>query len=284
MKVQNSFAFLSLLVCVAFCIPYSAAQDLSVEKILNPLPDYNPFDQSTAPTPQFFPDEVDKHARDLLIDALINDEQALNRDLQFFKAQDARLQKERGTSTGLTAQAQDLVNNTIGDRERYLAAQKDALKKAATPERKKYLEAIINNDDLNQSDQLMRQSSTNFWAGMGNRLLSSVDLIGVASGNYIGAVAEDSSGYPDCRPEFYQAFQQVIDEGTKPETLIEIVTPVIHLQKSEIVRRGVELGAPLHLTWSCYRTEDRACGRCDSCALRLRAFREAGLTDPVPYA
>jgi hypothetical protein len=190
MKVQNSFALLSLLVCVAFCIPYSAAQDLPVEKILNPLPDYNPFDQFTAPTPQFFPDEVDKHARDLLIDALINDEQALNRDLQFFEAQDARLQKERGTSTGLTAQAQDLVNNTIGDRERYLAAQKDALKKAATPERKKYLEAIINNDNLNQSDQLMRQSSTNFWAGMGNRLLSSVDLIGVASGNYIGAVAE----------------------------------------------------------------------------------------------
>jgi len=101
---------------------------------------------------------------------------------------------------------------------------------------------------------------------------------------YIGAVAEDSSGYPDCRPEFYQAFQQVIDEGTKPETLIEIVTPVIHLQKSEIVRRGVELGAPLHLTWSCYQAGDRACGRCDSCALRLRAFREAGLTDPVPYA
>lgn len=101
---------------------------------------------------------------------------------------------------------------------------------------------------------------------------------------YIGAVAEDSSGYPDCRPEFYQAFQQVIDAGTKPETHIEIVTPVIHLQKAEIIRRGVELNAPLQLTWSCYQAEDRACGRCDSCALRLRAFREAGLTDPLPYA
>ncbi|HEX5606030.1 MAG TPA: hypothetical protein VFY96_05915, partial [Candidatus Binatia bacterium] len=190
MKAKNFLALLSLLVCMAFCIPYSAAQDLSLEKILNPLPDYNPFDQSTAPTPQFFPDEVDKHARDLLIDALIDDEQALHRHLQFFKTQDARLQKERGTSTGLTAQAQDLVNNTIRDRARYLAAQNDALKNAATPTRKKYLEAIINNDDLNQSDQLMRQSSTNFWGGMGNRLLSSVDLIGVASGNYVGAVAE----------------------------------------------------------------------------------------------
>ena len=101
---------------------------------------------------------------------------------------------------------------------------------------------------------------------------------------YIGAVAEDSSGYPDCRPEFYEAFQQAIDAGTKPETKVEIVTPVIHLTKSEIVRRGLELGAPLELTWSCYAAEDRACGRCDSCALRLRAFQQAGLSDPIAYA
>lgn len=105
-----------------------------------------------------------------------------------------------------------------------------------------------------------------------------------ASRIYIGAVAEDSSGYPDCRPEFYTAFQSAIDEGTKPETQIEIVTPIIHLRKSDIVRRGIELAAPLQLTWSCYQSEDQACGRCDSCALRLRAFREAGLPDPVPYA
>jgi 7-cyano-7-deazaguanine synthase len=101
---------------------------------------------------------------------------------------------------------------------------------------------------------------------------------------YIGAVSEDSSGYPDCRPEFYEAFQRAIEVGTRPETRVEIRTPVIHLRKSEIIRRGAELGAPLHLTWSCYRAEERACGRCDSCALRLRAFREAGLTDPVAYA
>ena len=101
---------------------------------------------------------------------------------------------------------------------------------------------------------------------------------------YIGAVAEDSSGYPDCRPEFYEVFQRTIDVGTKPETRIEIVTPVISLRKSEIVKRGVELGAPLHLTWSCYQAEERACGRCDSCALRLRAFAEAGLKDPIQYA
>jgi len=101
---------------------------------------------------------------------------------------------------------------------------------------------------------------------------------------YIGAVAEDSSGYPDCRPEFYEAFQQVIDLGTKPETRLALVTPVIHLRKSEIVKRGVELGAPLHLTWSCYQADERACGRCDSCALRLRAFAEAGVHDPIQYA
>jgi 7-cyano-7-deazaguanine synthase len=100
---------------------------------------------------------------------------------------------------------------------------------------------------------------------------------------YIGAVAEDSSGYPDCRPEFYEAFQRAIDLGTKPETKIEIVTPVIRLRKSEIVKLGVELGAPLGLSWSCYKREDVACGECDSCALRLRGFREAGLRDPLPY-
>jgi 7-cyano-7-deazaguanine synthase len=101
---------------------------------------------------------------------------------------------------------------------------------------------------------------------------------------YIGAVAEDSSGYPDCRPEFYEAFQRVVEVGTRPDTRVEIRTPVIHMRKSEIIRRGVELGAPLRLTWSCYLSEDSACGRCDSCALRLRAFREAGLEDPIPYA
>jgi 7-cyano-7-deazaguanine synthase len=101
---------------------------------------------------------------------------------------------------------------------------------------------------------------------------------------YIGAVAEDSSGYPDCRPEFYEAFQRVIDAGTKPETAIQIVTPVIDLRKSEIVRRGLELSAPLGLTWSCYQAEDEACGHCDSCALRLRAFAEAGVSDPIRYA
>src|SRR6478752_4987474 len=100
---------------------------------------------------------------------------------------------------------------------------------------------------------------------------------------YIGAVEQDSSGYPDCRPAYYQAFNQVIKLGTK-DGRIEIVTPLIQLRKSEIVRLGLELGAPFDLTWSCYSREDSACGVCDSCVLRLRAFRDAGSADPIPYA
>ncbi len=167
---------------------FSQTRALELDKILNPMPDYDPFDRST-PTPLYFPDEVDKRARELLIDALTNRKEALDEHLKFFRAQDARMQKD-GAATGLAERALDLVNNTIQDRERYLAAQKEALKNAATPERRRYLEAIINRDDLSQSEQLMRQSSTNFWGGLVNRLLASVDLVGVASGNYIGAAAE----------------------------------------------------------------------------------------------
>jgi 7-cyano-7-deazaguanine synthase len=104
-----------------------------------------------------------------------------------------------------------------------------------------------------------------------------------ASRIYIGAVSEDSSGYPDCRPEFYSAFQRVIDLGTKPETALEIRTPIIAMKKREIVLKGQSLAAPIEFTWSCYQESERACGECDSCALRLRAFREAGVTDPIPY-
>ncbi len=100
---------------------------------------------------------------------------------------------------------------------------------------------------------------------------------------YIGAVAEDSSGYPDCRPEFYAAFEKTIEIGTKPDTDIKIKTPIIYLSKAEIVRKGLELNAPLHLSWSCYRNEKLACGTCDSCALRLRGFARAGAVDPIAY-
>ena len=112
--------------------------------------------------------------------------------------------------------------------------------------------------------------------------VSWAEAIGAGS-IYIGAVAEDSSGYPDCRPEYYQVFQELIRVGTRSETRIQIITPVIALKKNEIIRRGIELGAPLHLTWSCYQNDEEACGVCDSCLLRLRAFSQAGIPDPIPY-
>jgi len=98
---------------------------------------------------------------------------------------------------------------------------------------------------------------------------------------FIGAVEPDSSGYPDCREIYYEAFNRLIRVGTKPETSIEIVAPLIKMKKSEIIRQGVELGAPLHLTWSCYKNNDVPCGDCDSCALRAKGFKEAGIVDPI---
>lgn len=119
-----------------------------------------------------------------------------------------------------------------------------------------------------------------------NMLAIAVSWAEVISSNaiYTGAVAEDSSGYPDCRSEFFAAFQKAVDTGTKPATHIEIRTPIIDLTKAAIVTKGIELNAPLHLTWSCYRNEEVACGTCDSCALRLRGFDVAGVKDPIKYA
>ncbi len=104
-----------------------------------------------------------------------------------------------------------------------------------------------------------------------------------ANAIFIGAVYEDASGYPDCRPDFYKAFEKVIRIGTKPETDIKVITPIINLSKEEIVKKGIELNAPLHLTWSCYQNDVEACGVCDSCAFRLRGFQKAGFEDPIPY-
>jgi len=145
-----------------------------------------------------------------------------------------------------------------------------------TDETMKVTEADLESKDIPTSYVPFRN------ANMLSIAVSWAEVIGATS-IYIGAVAEDSSGYPDCRPEFFEAFQKTIDAGTKPETRIEIRTPIIHLSKAEIVQKGIELNAPLHLTWSCYRSEDLACGTCDSCALRLRGFERAGVTDPIEY-
>ena len=100
---------------------------------------------------------------------------------------------------------------------------------------------------------------------------------------FMGAHSEDYSGYPDCRPEFFDAFQQVIDVGTKPETQIDLVAPFVDWSKTEIAERGVDLEVPYEITWSCYRDEEPACGTCDACAFRLKAFKEIGLKDPIKY-
>ena len=112
--------------------------------------------------------------------------------------------------------------------------------------------------------------------------VSWAEVIG-ANAVFIGAVYEDASGYPDCRPQFFEAYEKMVDLGTKPETKIKIETPIIHFSKADIVKKGIELNAPLNLTWSCYQNEDEACGVCDSCAFRLRGFEHAGMEDPIPY-
>lgn len=108
------------------------------------------------------------------------------------------------------------------------------------------------------------------------------EVIG-AGAIFVGANLIDSPEYPDCRPEYYQAYEKVIDLGTGPDTHITLQTPLIHLDKAGIVRLGLDLKAPLELTWSCYQNEERACGRCSSCRLRLKGFAEAGVKDPIPY-
>jgi len=100
---------------------------------------------------------------------------------------------------------------------------------------------------------------------------------------YIGVVEEDSSGYPDCSDSFIQKLELAIDEGTKPETKIELKTPLVHLRKEQIVSEASNMNVPLHDTWSCYESSDKACGVCDSCRLRLKGFEQAGFEDPIDY-
>ena len=119
-------------------------------------------------------------------------------------------------------------------------------------------------------------------ANMISIAVSWAEVIG-AKKIYIGAVEEDSSGYPDCREIFYQKFNDLLKVALSPKSEVEILTPLIHLSKKEIVQKGIELEAPLHLTWSCYQNENKACGVCESCKLRLRGFELAGVKDPIKY-
>ncbi|MGH7775375.1 MAG: hypothetical protein ACREQA_24380 [Candidatus Binatia bacterium] len=168
-----------------------AQEESILDRILNPLPEYNPFDKPPPP-PQFFPDEVDKRAREALIDTLTNREDSLEGHSRFFMNKDAELKKERRTITGLTEYVQDLYHNTIRDRDRYLAAQTKALASATSPQQKQMIESRLRNDELTQADELMRKSATNRWGAILNRLLSSIDLASIAAGSYIGAAVESA--------------------------------------------------------------------------------------------
>jgi 7-cyano-7-deazaguanine synthase len=142
------------------------------------------------------------------------------------------------------------------------------------------------NIEISQADLTSKEVPTSYVPFRNANILSAcVSWAEVlkAEAVFIGAVFEDSSGYPDCRPSFFKSFEKMIDLGTKPGTSINIVTPIIHLSKAEIIKKGQEIKAPIHLTWSCYQSEDKACGVCDSCAFRLRGFQQAGIEDPITY-
>ncbi|MGQ9819335.1 MAG: 7-cyano-7-deazaguanine synthase QueC [Candidatus Kapaibacteriales bacterium] len=147
--------------------------------------------------------------------------------------------------------------------------------------------ALTDNKIEIQTANLNREGVPNTYVPFRNGNILSIaaswaEVVG-ANAIFIGAVETDSSGYPDCRETFFSAMENAINLGTKPTTDIKIFTPLIKLSKKEIVLKGAELGVPFHLTWSCYKNEDLACGECDSCALRLRGFQQAGLEDPIPY-
>jgi 7-cyano-7-deazaguanine synthase len=142
------------------------------------------------------------------------------------------------------------------------------------------------NIEVTKADLLNKEIPSSYVPFRNANILSAcvswAEVIG-ANSVFIGAVYEDASGYPDCRPQFFEAFEKMVELGTKPETKIKIETPIIHFSKADIVKKGIELKAPLHLTWSCYQNEDEACGVCDSCAFRLRGFQQANVEDLIQY-
>ena len=169
----------------------SAEEDSSIlERILNPLPEYDPFNKPS-PAPQYFPDDVDKRARESLIDSLTGNDGALENHLRFFLNKDAELKQERGSETGLTEYVLDLRNNSVQDRQGYLAAQEKALA-SASPRQRQIIESRLRNDDFTQAESLISDSATNRWGGIFNRFLSSVDLVSIASGSYVGAAVDSA--------------------------------------------------------------------------------------------
>jgi len=166
-------------------------KETTVDKILNPLPDYNPFVENVSP-PKFFPDGVDQRVRQALIDSLTDREGTMVEHVRYFREKDAELLGERDTVTGLTGHVLDLRNNTIRDHQGYLAAQRQALASASTEQQKNLIQSRIRNDEATQAEELLRKNRTDKWGAFINRLLSSVDLVSIFSGSYVGAAVDST--------------------------------------------------------------------------------------------
>jgi hypothetical protein len=205
------------------------------ERILNPLPEFDPFDKPPS-APQFFPDDVDKRARGAMIGALTGKSENLADDLRFFTARDAQLKKERGAATGLTDQVRDLYNNTIQDRERYLEAQRQALTFVSSPQHKQLIESRIKNDDLNAANEQLKKATQNKWGGILNRMLTSVDLANVATGNYIGAGVDSAMQ----QIVFLGSSEMPIEERRALALLVEHVRRYPDDPKNPEIRKQIE--------------------------------------------
>lgn len=230
-----------------------AQEKEALDRILKPLPEYDPFDHPASP-PQYFPDDVDKRAREALVDSLIHREDKLEDHVRFFTDKDAGLKKERGTVTGLTEQMVDLFHGTIRDRGRYLEAQKKALDSASSPEQKKLIESRLRDDDLTQAEDLLRANSANRWGGVLNRLLGSVDLLSILTGSYLGAAVDSAvsqllaAGSSEMSPEERRALVHYLEhlkrypDDPKNREVQKQVEALEKKKKTALVQKQIEKG------------------------------------------
>jgi len=184
------FALLFIVPTIGWAQEPSGSGALPIEKILDPLPEFNPFDEQVRYRPQYFPDDTDRRIRQALIDSLTDSKKPLQDHVNFFKDKDSELMEERNTVTGLTQHVVDLHNNTITDRQGYLTAQKQAFDSASSEEQKKLIRSRIRNDELAQASVLLRRSKTNRWGSFVNQFLKSVDIVNILSGSYATAAAD----------------------------------------------------------------------------------------------
>jgi len=184
------FALFFIVPTIGWAQEPSGSGSLPIERILDPLPEFNPFDEQVRYQPQYFPDATDRRIRQTLIDSLTDSKKPLQDHVNFFKDKDSELMEERNTVTGLTQHVVDLHNNTITDRQGYLTAQKQAFDSASSEEQKKLIRSRIRNDELAQASVLLRRSKTNRWGSFVNQFLKSVDIVNILSGSYATAAAD----------------------------------------------------------------------------------------------